>query len=62
MMKNPTRPKLKALRKKSQLNQTEFWKTVGVSQAAGSRYENGLKTIPPSVRIILKMKHGYRGG
>lgn len=44
----------KVVRKKLGLNQRVFWSAVGVSQAAGCRFETGRgEHITPSVRILL---------
>ena len=45
------------MRNRRQLNQTEFWRRVGVSQSGGSRYESG-RNIPRPVQILLAAKHG----
>ena len=39
------------LRTKLGLNQSEFWKTLGVTQSGGSRYESG-RTMPAPVQRL----------
>jgi DNA-binding transcriptional regulator YiaG len=39
-------------RKKSNLNQSDFWKRYGVTQSGGSRYESG-RNIPKPLAILL---------
>ena len=46
------------LRKSLGLNQTEFWKPLGVTQSGSSRYENG-RRIPRPVAILLEIKYGF---
>lgn len=41
-----------AVREKSGLNQSDFWKTVGVTQSGGSRYENG-RAMPKPVAMLV---------
>lgn len=45
------------MRNRRQLNQTEFWRRVGVSQSGGSRYESGRK-IPRPVQMLLHIAYG----
>ena len=45
------------MRNRRQLNQTEFWRRVGVSQSGGSRYESG-RAIPRSVQMLLRIAYG----
>jgi transcriptional regulator with XRE-family HTH domain len=40
------------VRKKQNLNQTEFWTRYGVTQSGGSRYESG-RNIPKPLAILL---------
>lgn len=40
------------VRVKLNVNQSEFWNRVGVTQSGGSRYENG-RSMPLPVRILL---------
>jgi transcriptional regulator with XRE-family HTH domain len=44
-------------RKAINLNQSEFWRLVGVTQSGGSRYESG-RNIPIQVLILLTMVYG----
>lgn len=48
--------KVFSMRRKTGLNQQQFWGQVGVTQSGGSRYEHGRK-VPPSVNIALHI--GY---
>ena len=59
MSKHPTITSEAALfmRNRRQLNQTEFWRRVGVSQSGGSRYESGRK-IPRPVQKLLAIAYG----
>ena len=47
------------MRNRRQLNQTEFWRRVGVSQSGGSRYESGRAT-PRSVQMLLRIACGTK--
>lgn len=47
----------KAVRAKLGLNQTEFWRPMGVTQSAGSRYESG-RNLPLPVQKLLLIAHG----
>lgn len=40
------------VRKKQNLNQTEFWARYGVTQSGGSRYESG-RAVPKPLAILL---------
>ena len=44
----------RAIRDKLNLNQTEFWAAIGITQSGGSRYESG-RSIPRSVRELLRL-------
>ena len=46
-----------ALRKKFNLNQSEFWSPLGVTQSGGSRYEPGRK-MPRPVQKLLAIAYG----
>lgn len=53
-------PKLdnpKELRGKLDMNQSEFWNSLDVTQSGGSRYESGRK-MPKPVQHMLEMVHG----
>ena len=39
------------LRRKLDLNQSEFWNRLGVTQSGGSRYEAG-RSVPKAVAIL----------
>ena len=47
---------VKEIRKKTGLNQRDFWGKVGVTQSGGSRYETGRK-MPKPVRELLRLVH-----
>jgi transcriptional regulator with XRE-family HTH domain len=51
------RSKLIILRRKLGLNQTQFWKRVGVGQSGGSRYENG-EPVPRYLRLLIMLAYG----
>lgn len=42
------------LRRKSGLNQTEFWRPFGITQSGGCRYEMG-REIKPPVQLLLNI-------
>ena len=44
------------LRKKLDLNQSEFWQAINVTQSGGSRYESGRK-VPDQVLILVELVH-----
>jgi transcriptional regulator with XRE-family HTH domain len=44
------------LRQRRGLTQEQFWKPLGVTQSAGSRYESG-RGIPAPVRELLRLAH-----
>ena len=46
-----------AMRKKLNVNQSEFWSRVGLGQSAGSRYESG-RNIPRPVQMLLRIAYG----
>lgn len=43
---------LRALREKNGMNQTDFWGRIGLTQSAGSRYENGQPMSEPVALLI----------
>jgi len=45
------------LRRKSGLNQTDFWRPFGVNQSGGCRYETG-RGIPRPVQVLLNIAFG----
>lgn len=45
------------MRKKSGLNQSQFWSRLGVTQSGGSRYESG-RDIPRPVQTLLVIAYG----
>ncbi len=44
------------IRKKTGMNQTEFWGAIGVTQSGGCRYEKG-RNMPKPVRELLRLVH-----
>ena len=48
-----------AMRKKLNVNQSEFWSRVGLGQSAGSRYESG-RDIPRPVQMLLRIAYGTK--
>ncbi len=48
---------IKDCRRKNQLNQSDFWSRVGVTQSGGSRYESG-RNIPRPVQLLLQLAYG----
>lgn len=44
-------------RKAQGMNQTQFWRPLGVTQSGGSRYESG-RDLPKPVAIVLTLKFG----
>lgn len=49
--------KIKSLRVKLGMNQSQFWSRIGVTQSAGSRYESG-DNIPTPTQHILTVTYG----
>lgn len=47
-------------RRKTKLNQTEFWKRVGITQSGGSRYEHG-RAMPKPVETLVRLVHHESG-
>lgn len=52
--KTPLIRDYRALRRKLDLNQTEFWNRLGVSQSGGSRYESG-RPVPTPVAVLAQL-------
>ena len=44
----------RAIREKLNMNQTEFWAALGITQSGGSRYESG-RSMPRPVRELLRL-------
>jgi predicted transcriptional regulator len=44
------------LRQQLGITQTEFWRPIGVTQSAGSRYENG-RGIPKPVHELVRVRY-----
>ncbi|MBT0961699.1 helix-turn-helix domain-containing protein [Denitromonas iodatirespirans] len=47
----------RTVRARLKLNQTEFWRRVGVTQSAGSRYESG-RPLPKPLATLLTIAYG----
>lgn len=47
-------------KKKLGLNQSDFWKPLGVTQSGGSRYESG-RNIPKPIQLLLEIVYGKSG-
>lgn len=47
---------VKAVRETTGLNQTDFWKRIGVTQSGGSRYETG-RAMPKPVELLFKLTY-----
>ena len=47
------------MRNRRGLNQTDFWRRVGVGQSAGSRYESG-RNIPRPVQMLMRIAYGTK--
>ena len=45
---------LVAMRKRSGLNQLQFWERFGITQSGGSRYETG-RGLPKPAKILLAL-------
>ena len=50
---------LKGVRKKTGLNQSDFWNKIGVTQSGGSRYESG-RDMPEPVQILFRLAYGTK--
>lgn len=50
---------LAEMRRKSGLNQLDFWQRFGITQSGGSRYESG-RSIPKPTRILMALYFGGR--
>jgi len=46
-----------AVRTKLKMNQTDFWKRLGVTQSGGSRYESGRNPGKP-VQMLFALAYG----
>lgn len=44
----------RSLRRKMDLNQSEFWGRIGITQSGGSRYEDGRK-VPRAVAVLAHL-------
>ena len=56
-MKTITGPEAKAKRIKLNLNQSEFWTPLGITQSGASRYESG-RSIPRPVQVLYVIAYG----
>jgi transcriptional regulator with XRE-family HTH domain len=52
-----TGPICRTLRTDAGLTQREFWVSFGVTQNAGSQYENGKNPLPASIRKLVYAWH-----
>jgi len=52
-----TGTEVRELRRKLQLNQSEFWAPFQTTQSGGSRYESG-REIPAPVQVLLNLAFG----
>ena len=50
----------RALRRKLDLNQTEFWSRLGVTQSGGSRYEASGRRVPKPVAMLAVIAYGTK--
>lgn len=50
-LKRITGARLLRLRERLQMNQKDFWSSLGVTQSGGSRYENE-RNVPLPVRML----------
>ena len=48
----------RALRRKLDMNQTEFWSRLGVTQSGGSRYEASSRRVPKPVAMMAVIAYG----
>ena len=44
------------LREQGDMNQSDFWKQFGVTQSAGSRYENG-RDMPHPLTALVRSRY-----
>lgn len=51
----------KRLRTKSKKTQAQFWTAVGVTQCAGSRYEEARNPLPKPVQHLVRLIHAPDG-
>lgn len=56
-MKPITGLEARAKRKKLNLNQSEFWTPLGITQSGASRYESG-RSIPRPVQVLYVIAYG----
>ena len=46
------------LRQRLGFTQQDFWARVGITQSAGSRYENGGRPLPAPVQMLIELAYG----
>lgn len=56
--KQPTIKDYRALRRKLDMNQTEFWSRLGITQSGGSRYEASSRRVPKPVAMMAVIAYG----
>ncbi|NMG73722.1 helix-turn-helix domain-containing protein [Aromatoleum diolicum] len=56
-LKSYTGDEVRSLRRKLNLNQSEFWSPFQTTQSGGSRYESG-REIPAPVQVLLNIAFG----
>lgn len=56
-LKNYTGEEVAAIRRKLQLNQSQFWAPFQTTQSGGSRYEAG-RDIPDPVQVLMNIAFG----
>ena len=58
----PKKPALisdyRKLRRQLDLNQSEFWSHLGVTQSGGSRYEASIRRVPKLVAMLAVIAYG----
>ena len=58
--KQATIKEYRALRRKLDMNQTEFWSRLGVTQSGGSRYEASSRKMPKPVAMLALIAYGTK--
>jgi hypothetical protein len=56
-VKPKKQPNTKDMRLKLRMNQTDYWRGVGVTQSCGSRYESG-RRIPQPICTLIDLRFG----
>lgn len=57
-MKKVDLANIRELRRKSGINQFEFWSRLGITQSGGSRYETGRNIPTPAAMLIWLRESG----